>query len=258
MSDEDISLTEKRVYAGGDDTTTAFVASEVGLARVSLSDDIVGEFSLERRGRTTDVAAGDGRLAIGTPEDVLVGTDDGFEETGFGPAAAVGYHDGLLAADDDRIARYDGGWRTLADVEGVRSIDGGMVAADAGIHRLDGTHVGLAGAADVSTADTPLAATDDGLYYLANGWVRALEGAFRTVAGDSECAHAATADGFYERSGDGSWTPVELPVDGPVVDVAYDGGVYAVTADGVCLANVGDGWRHRSIGLAGVAGIVVV
>ncbi|MGM0716412.1 MAG: HVO_0234 family beta-propeller protein, partial [Halobacteriota archaeon] len=32
-------------------------------------------------------------------------------------------------------------------------------------------------------------------------------------------------------------------------------GVYAVTADGVFLANVGDGWRHRSLGLSGVSGV---
>ncbi|MFT4911208.1 MAG: hypothetical protein ACI9TI_002392, partial [Natronomonas sp.] len=66
MSDDDISLTEKRVYAGGSDATTAAVASEVGLARVSISADIVGEFSLERRGPTTAVTAVDGRFAVGT------------------------------------------------------------------------------------------------------------------------------------------------------------------------------------------------
>ena len=65
MSDEDVSLTEKRVYAGGGGATTAAVASEVGLARVSISDDIVGEFSLERRGQTTAVAAVDALVTAG-------------------------------------------------------------------------------------------------------------------------------------------------------------------------------------------------
>ena len=258
MSDDDISLSEKRVYAGGNGTTTAAVASEVGLASVSISDDIVGEFSLERRGPTTAVAAVGERFAVGTPEDVFVDSDGGFEATGFGGAVALGDRDGLLASDGERVARHDGGWRTLSELEAVRSIDGRMVAADSGVHRLDGTHVGLDDVVDVSASGTPLAATDDGLYYLANGWMRALEGSFRTVASDGERAHAATEDTLYERDRDGTWRPVDLPVGGTVVDVAYDGGVYAVTADGTCLANVGDGWRHRSLGLTGVAGIAVL
>lgn len=257
MSDDDISLSEKRVYAGGSGATTAAVASEVGLARVSISADIVGEFSLERRGSTTAVTAVDGRFAVGTSEDVFVDTDDGFEGTGFGGAVALGNQDGLVVSDGERIARHNGSWQTLSELESVRSIDGGMAAADSGVHRLDGTHVGLDDVVDVSAAGTPLAATDDGLYYLANGWMRALEGSFRTVASDGERAHAATEDTLYERDVDGTWHPVDLPVDGAVVDVAYDGGAYAVTVDGTCLANAGDGWRHRSLGLTGVAGIAL-
>jgi hypothetical protein len=258
MSDEDISLTEKRVYAGGDGATTAFVASTAGLVRVAVSDDIVGEFSIERRGDTTAVAADDGRLAIGTPEDVFVGTEDGFHGTGFGAATAVGYHDGLVASDGERVARYDGTWESLARIDGVRAIDGGMVAAPSGVHRLDGTRVGLGDVRDVSGSGTPLAATDDGLYSLANGWVRALDGPFTCVSSDGERAHAATRETLYERSDDGAWTAVDLPVDGAVVDIAYDGGTYAVTENGVILANVGDGWRHRSIGVAGVSGMAIV
>lgn len=258
MSDADQSLTEKRVYGDRDATTTVVVASDVGLAQVSISGDTVGEFSLEHRGSTTAVATDGDRLAVGTPTDVLVGTEDGFEATGFGSAVAtVGYHDGLVAAVAGRIARYDGDWRTLSELDSPARIDGGMVAAGSGIHRLDGTHLGLDGATDVSSAGVPLAATDAGLYYLANGWMRAVEGAFSMVASDGECAHAATEAAFYERSADGAWRRVELPVDEPVVDVAYGPGVYAVTADGTVLANAGDGWRHRSIGLTGVSGIAV-
>lgn len=259
MSDEDISLTEKRVYAGGGGATIAFVASTAGLARVAVSDDIVGEFSLERRGDTTAVAAAGGRLAIGTPEDVFVGDDDGFYGTDFGAATAIGYHDGLVASDGERLARYDGDWETLARIDGVRSIDDGMVGAASGVHRLDGTHVGLSDVRDVSSSGTPLAATDDGLYYLANGWVSALDGSFTCVSSDGERAYAATRGTLYERSESGAWTAVDLPIDGSVVDVAYGGGgIYAVTEEGVFLATVGDGWRHRSLGLAGVSGIAIV
>ena len=257
MSD-DGSLTEKRVYADRDGTTTAVVASDIGLTRVSISGDIVGEFSLERRGTATAVAAGDGRLAVATPDDVLVGTDAGFEATGFGSGAiAVGYRDGLVAAGDGRIARYDGGWTELSALEGVRRIDGGMVAAGSGIHRLDGTPLGLDDAADVSAAGTPLAATAEGLYYLANGWMTALDGRFTVVAGDGDRAHAATHDALYERTDDGSWIELELPIDERIVDVAYGDGVYAVTASGTVLVRADDGWRHRSLGLTGASGIAV-
>jgi hypothetical protein len=258
MTDEDISLAEKRVYGDAAAATTAFVASEIGLVRVAVSDDIVGEFSLERRGPATDVAAADGRLAIATPEDVLVAAEDGFRETGFGPAAAVGYHDGLVAAGGGTVARYDGAWTTLSELEGVRAIDGRLLAADSGVHRLDGTHVGLDAAVDVSAADTPLAATASGLYYLANGWMRALEGSFSAVSAGGGRSHAATDGAFYGRSADGEWAPVELPVEGSVVDIAHGTGSYAVTESGGFLASVGDGWRHRSVGVTGVTGLAVL
>lgn len=258
MSDEDISLSEKRVYADADRATTAFVATEIGVARVSVSDDLVGEFSLERRGPATDVASADGRLAVATPDDVLIGTDEGFRETGFGPADAVGYHDGLVAAGGGRIARFDGEWETLSDLDGVRAIDGGMVAAESGVHRLDGTHVGLDDAYDVSTAGTPLAATRSGLYFLANGWMRAREGSFAVAASDGSRYHAATDEDLYARGDEpGEWRRVELPIGGSVADIDYGDGVYAVTRDGTFLADAGDGWRYRSIGLTGVTGLAV-
>jgi hypothetical protein len=260
MSD-DISLSEKRVYADATDATTAFVGTARGVVRVSVSDDIVGEFALERTDRVTDIAAADGRLAVSTPEDVLVRSGGNFHETGFGPASAVGYGDGgtLLAAGDGRIARHESGWERLGTLGDVRAIDGGMVAARSGVHRLDGTHVGLEDARDISTAGTPLAATGTGLYYLANGWLRGLEGDVSVVASDGERSHAATAGGFYRTDGSESeWTAVELPVDGTVRDIAYAGGVYAVTEDGTFLANAGDGWRHRSLGVPDVSGLAVV
>ncbi|QLD90547.1 hypothetical protein HWV07_16490 [Natronomonas salina] len=261
MSDEDISIDEKRVYADKAETTTAFVATGVGVARVEVSDDIVGEFALEHRGAATDLAAADGRLAVATPEDVLVSDGESFAETGFGPADAVGFHDGFVAAGDGTVARLsDGEWTTLGQVEDVRSIDGDMVAAASGVHRLDGTHVGLDGANDVSTVADPLAATDGGLYYLANGWMAAADGAFEVVAGRADGrAHAATAESLYERAAEGeAWTPVDLPAGGPVADVAYGDATYAVTRDGTFLADAGDGWRHRSLGLPDVSAVAVV
>ncbi|MFT4884562.1 MAG: hypothetical protein ACI8U4_002078 [Natronomonas sp.] len=261
MTDEDITIDEKRVYDEKSGATTTYVATSAGLARVNVSDDIVGEFSLEYRGETVDVAA-DSRLAVATPEDVLLETDDGFAETGFGPATAVGFDDDLLAAGDGRLARYDDGWETVAEVEDVRAISGGLVAAADGVYRTDGTSVGLDAANDVAADGDLLAATDEGLYYLANGWMQAREGTFLVVAAGEDRAHAATAGGLFERSSgseavDDSWEPVNLPVSGRIADVAYGPATYAVIEDGTFLADAGDGWRHRSLGLPGVTGLAV-
>ncbi|QLD85330.1 hypothetical protein HWV23_06175 [Natronomonas halophila] len=261
MTDEDITIDEKRVYDEKAGATTAYVGTSAGLARVNVSDDIVGEFSLEYRGEVVDVAA-DGRLAVATPTDVLLETEEGFAETGFGPATAVGFDDGLLTAGEGRLARYDDGWETVAEIDDVRAISGGLVAAAGGVYRTDGTPVGLDAANDVAADSDLLAATDEGLYYLANGWMQAREGIFSVVAATEGRAHAATAEELFARatsdeSEGGDWEPVDLPVDGRIAGVAYDEATYAVTEDGTFLANAGDGWRHRSLGLPGVVGVVV-
>lgn len=261
MSDVDISLNEKRVYTDTADTTTAFVGTATGVVRVSVSDDIVGEFSLEWRGQVTDIAATEGLLAISTPDDVFLWADGTFQETGFGPASAVGYdeNDTLLAAGDGRLERYNDGWETLGSIDDIRAIDGGMVAAGSGVYRLDGTHVGLEDAHDIATVDTPLAATGSGLYYLANGWVRALEGDISVVASSGTKSHAAAAETLFTKDEDeNEWVTVDLPISGTVRDIAYSGGTYAVTEDGTFLANAGDGWRHRSLGVPGVSGLAVL
>lgn len=272
MTDEDITIDEKRVYATKEAATAVFVATGVGVAHVAVSADIVGEFTLVRRGVANDVATADGRLAVATPADVLVGSDDEFVETGFGPADAVGYSDGLVAAGDGRVARYDDGWTTLCEVDAVRAIDGDLLATASGVRRLDGTHVGLDAATDVSTASTPLAATDSGLYVLANGWMKALDGAFRVVSAERQSdvespdegdyggrAHAGTADAVYERNDAATeWEEIELPVSGGVADIGYGEATYAVTEDGQFLSNAGDGWRQRSLGLPDVSSIAVL
>lgn len=280
MSDDDISIDEKRVYGAKSGTTAVFVATGAGLARVEISGDLVGEFGLAYRGTAHDVAGAGGRLALATDDDVRLGTGETFRPTGFGPATAVGWHDGELhAAGDGRVARFvpDGGsaehdpdeeptddseepvageWHTRCEVDDVRALVDDHVAAADGLHRLDGSHLGLSDARDIAP-EIPLAATGDGLYYLGNGWMDALPGDFRAVAAAPDGrAHAATPDALYARSpgsdghGPDAWAAVELPAAGHVVDVAYGEEItYVVTARGTVLANAGDGWRDRSIGL---------
>lgn len=257
----DGSLDEKRVYAGGSGGTSAYVASEAGLARVEVAGDRVGRFGLVWRGDARDVAAVGGRVAVATAADVLVGTGDGFVETGFGPATAVGGDAGLVAAGDGRIARWEGpddtGWTDVGTVDDVRAVDGDLLAAAAGVYRLDGTHVGLDDARDVAAAG-PLAATADGVYRLGNGWIRDLPGDARAVAvGPDGSAHAATVEGFAARSAEGTWNRVDVQVDDRVTAIAYGEAVYAVTGSGAFLVDAGDGWRDRSLGLSGARGLAV-
>ncbi|PSQ02501.1 hypothetical protein BRC94_02090 [Halobacteriales archaeon QS_5_70_17] len=219
-----MSIEEKRVYDEKRGATAVFVATGTGLARVEVSDDLVGRFGLVERCAARDVAAvGDG-VAVATDEDVLVGRET-LSEAGFGPATAVGVADGdLVAAGERGVAR-----------------------------------AGLDDARDVTAAGVPLAATADGLYRLGNGWMDELDGAFRTVASDGRRAHAATADALYARApGETDWTPGEVPADGTVVDVGYGERVYAVTGDGTFLVAAEDGWRTRSLGLPEVAALAVV
>lgn len=272
MSDTDISLDEKRVYGAKTDTTAVFVATGAGLARVEISGDLVGEFGLAHRGAVRDVAGSEGRLAVAGEDDVRIGTGDTFRPTGFGAATAVGWHDGTLhAAGDGRVAHFDpdgdpadgdledpvpGTWHTRLEADDVRALVEDMVAAADGLFRLDGSHIGLSDVRDVAPS-VPLAATGDGCYYLGNGWMDALGGDFRTVAAAPDGrAHAATPDALFVRSpaSDGydatAWAEVDLPVSGHVRDVAYGPeATYAVTAEGTVLANAGDGWRSRSLGL---------
>ncbi|WP_132059091.1 HVO_0234 family beta-propeller protein [Halorussus amylolyticus] len=284
-----ISIDEKRVYAGDDDTAPVYVVGEFGIAVVETSDDLVGGFELERQCDARDAAGADGRVAVATDEDVLVGGRDGFEPLGVGPAVAVGFagSDLLVATEDGRILRSGGGdgdadandsWTEIGELPDVRAIDGDFLATASGVYRATGDsesasasleHVGLEDVRDVSAAGVPLAATGDGLYRLGNGWLDELDGGFRAVsaarrgADRADWAHAARESasesvsdsagesGLYARE-DGEWRAVEIPTESEIVALAHGEGAYAVTEDGTFLLSVGDGWRSQLLGLPGV------
>ncbi|WP_415379460.1 hypothetical protein [Halosimplex sp. TS25] len=265
------ALEEKRMYGEHREETVAYLATGQGVATVRISGDQVGRFGLASRCRARDVATTGGAVLVATDEDVLVGPEP-FESLGFGPAVAVAADaDGTVfaAGEDGRVSRYgDGEWAALGAVEEVRALSGRFVAAADGVFRIDGDElasVGLDDARDVANADgAPLAATGDGLYRLGNGWLRESEGPFTAVAAGDGKSHAATTDALYAREGD-AWETVDLPVDGPVVDVAYGECVYAVTEAGTVLveaepeqtADGTGGWRSRSLGLPDVAALAV-
>jgi len=266
-SDEDIALDEKRMYGDRREETTAFVACEMGVARLDLSDDQIGRFGLEHRCSARDIAAGDGRLAIATGEDVLVGTGGDFAPTDFGPAVAVGVAETVIAAGEDgRVARLDGDeWTEVETVADVRAIDGDLVATADGVVRLDGdalVSLGGEAATDVATAG-PYAATEAGVARYLDDWTLEAAGDATVVAAerDGDRAHAVVDGDLLEWTA-GEWVPAESPEQG-VVDVAYDAATVAVTADGVVMIDpvtAKDGapqWRSRTLGLTDAVGVAV-
>ncbi len=265
VSDDDIALSEKRMYGEKRPETHAYVASGLGVTRVETAGGQIGRFSLSERCNARDVAGGSGEVAVATDEDVLVLTDDGFVPTGFGPATAVGYDGaGLLAAGEGRVARYaDGDWAELGTVDDVRAIDGDRIAAADGVYALPSLdRLGLIDVADVAG---DYAATESGLYRR-NGddWTEVRSGSHRAVAADGERVHAAAADGLYELTA-GGWEPCALPATERVVDVVHGDDTYAITENGTFLvataaeatADGQGGWRQRSLGVPDVVGVAV-
>ncbi|GAB7094656.1 hypothetical protein JCM30237_18090 [Halolamina litorea] len=272
------TISEKRVFDDAAAPTPVFVAAEQGLVVARLSADAVGEFSLERRCTARDLALGpEGTLVLATDEATLVASDadpSRFHETGFGPATAVGVVEGpdraVVAADENGLlARLPlpagagpdptaSDWEDLATVDDVRAIDGRLVAAGDGVHRVTATgpvDAGLDDARDVAARGAPLAAVGSGLYELGNGWMLAREGVHETVATDGERANAVGEVGTVlgRQHGGGEWAELDLPTDDRIVDFAYtDEAVVAATESGSLLADAGDGWRSRMIGVTGV------
>ena len=250
-ADEDISLEEKRVYAGGS-ARPAFVATDAGLARVSVSGDLVGEFGLAVRESATDVATADGRVVAATDE-VRQLTDDGSQALGFAGANVVGFADGIVAAGDGRLARYDDeAWTTLAEIEGATAIGDGIVATESGVVGFGGESRGLDSVRDVTGE---YAATADGLYR-GPDWEQIREGSFRAVATYESRLLAVTDSGSLLDHDDGEWRDLDAP--GAVADAALTAdGIYAITTDGTFLADAGDGWRSRVLGLPGAHRLAV-
>ena len=281
------TIAEKRVFTAPDDVVRALVASSMGVASVSVSGDIVGEFGIEHRCDARDVAARGDAVAVATAEDVLVGD---FAPTGHGPAVAVGVAgDGVLAvapdgsvsllagdADAGSGADDDGAtgeaWTAVGSVDDPRRVDGRLVAAGDGVHRLvngDLEYAGLDDARDVSDRGVPLAVTADALYTLGNGWMRDLDadagaeaegdGAFRCVVADAERerAVAATDAMLYERV-DATATEWSEHAEAGVVDAAFAGRhLVAVTGEGEARVHADGGWRGRTLGLPDVGAVAV-
>ena len=270
------SIDEKRVYGTTTGATRLLVASGVGVVRVSVSDDIVGEFGIDHSCVAADLAAGEEAFAVATDEDVLVGD---YEPTGHGPATVVGVENGVGAgggivavAPDGTVSRLPTGeteWVELGEVTAPRAADGSLLGTADGVVRAsdDGLEpVGLDEVTDIVARPVPYAATADGLYRLGNGWQRVRDGVFRTVATDAtgDGIVAASDEGVYSRGpwasderGDATGDEWAHHDQSGVVAVTVAGDTVAgVTSDGTVRVTVGDGWRSRALGVTRVDGVV--
>ncbi|OSP07354.1 hypothetical protein B9H04_08365 [Halorubrum ezzemoulense DSM 17463] len=289
-AEDDISIDEKRVYAGSAGRTDAYVATGTGIVRVSLSADKVGAFDMVARDPARDVtvlARGGGPdLAVAaTPAGLsvaAVGDDPAFESVDDEPAVAVGAardrDDALLVAREDgaieRINVGEGDEATVSSTTRIgtvtdpRAVDGGLVAGGKAVYRVGErgiTDVGLDDARDVAGAGMPLAATGTGLYWLGNGWMTAREAVAEAVASDGDGHAMAVVGGDLLVHSDGAgewgeetWMPADLPVDETPVALGYGPGVsVAVTDAGTLCVDAGDGWRHQVVGVRDVAGVAL-
>jgi len=273
---------ERSLFERSRESTAAYVAGDLGVVRVDLAPDRIGEFSLVERYTARGVAAGRSLVAVATPEAVLLNRGEGFEDGGFGPAVAVGV-DGrsvLAASPDGAVGRLDlpngdadAEWEAIGTVSAPRRFDGALLAAGDGVYRAaDGlTSLGSAAARDVAAAG-PYAATDEGLFRHAGGeWHREHDTLASAVAADGERAHAITDAGVLERADESEsagdrWERLATPGHGHPVDLAHGPGLYAVTGTGEFLiAAEGEqatdgrgGWRSRTLGVRGVTGLAVL
>jgi len=281
------TLTEKRVFGAKTGVTDVFVATDAGVAAVTVSADQIGAFGLASREPATGVAATADRLVVGTDEGLLAAdidaadrgadvADPTFESIGGDTIGAVSAVDitpeEIVVADGDGVI-YRGEhaetvteppvWERLGGTDEVRAIDVGLLAAADGVYRIDDdglTNTGLTDVRAVTGVGQPLAATADGLFRLGNGWQSIAEGAFRSVAADGHGhAHAVGEAGLLVRAAEESaWTTTTPPVEAPIVDLAADRGIVAaVTDDGTLCVTAGDGWRHQRLGLPGARGVAI-
>lgn len=248
------------------------VATPEDLLVVALGEDGVAETAGTARtgvGATAAVAiaAGSAGDAAATHRDVVAAGSDGVVRR-----ASLSAVLGRVGADVGGDRGVD--WTDLGEAT-VRRADGPLLATPDGVYRAGPSSIDRVGLDDVRdvavpTDDAgvgPFAATSEGLFRLGPGWTEERSGTFELVttasAGDegiAPAAHARSGEDLLARE-DGEWSTVEWPAGAAVADVssAVDGSsVYAVATDGTVLADAGDGWRTRSIGLRGVSSSAVV
>ncbi len=204
----------------------------------------------------TDIAITDSEIAIATDSDVLLWTDSTCEQTGFGPATAVDYHDSTLRAASPTgvIKEFTQSWETLAELDAkITVLDAAFIGTDNGIYRLTNgvSHAGLPTVNDISATPIPRIATENGLYKLGNGWQQQLSGSFTFVQSHSldpnHRTHAATTDTCFERTDD--WQALTLPTTDPIVDATFTTHPILITDTGTLYIQTNDHCTHHTLGI---------
>lgn len=278
--EDDTGEEDRRLFGDRREKVTVFVGAELGLTRVEVAADRVGQFSLVERGAVNCVAAGDGAagtVVVATDDSVLVGDGDSFASVGFGPAVTVGIDDDFLyaaspdgevgrlslATVDDDAERVNGEWGEVGTVDGPARFDGAYLAAADGVHRV-GESLEFHGLSEVRgvTYDGSYAATADGLYRREGGWTKEYDGDTRAVQARGDAVHALaggreSADDRLLARADGDWQAIDLPTEEPLVDLVHGLGVYVLTGDGTLVVEADPeatsdghtGWRTRALGV---------
>ncbi|WP_049982942.1 hypothetical protein [Halorubrum sp. BV1] len=261
-AEDDISIEEKRVYAGNAGRTDAYVATETGLVRVAFSADKIGAFDMVTREPARDVAvlpreSAPALLGIASSDGLRVSlVDDAIDPVTVTdePVVAIGVggettDDGARAGGDAFcVATEEGGIdrvtvETTADAD---SEDDGSPPA----FTVTSTRIGEV--AEPRAVDGPLVAAADGVHRITadsaadSGWSLASVGLddARDVAG-AGMPLAATGTGLYWL-GNG-WMTTQ---GGDATVVAADGDGHATAVvdgdllvrDGRDDSDTGDDW----------------
>lgn len=251
-SDDADASADRRLFGDERATTVGYVASEMGLVRIELTADRIGNYSLLERGTVTAVDTDNQTVVAATAEDVRLDTEDAGEclALGFGEATAVGIDDPTVyaARPTGEIGRLDDvdAWNWRLTDDGVHADAG--VQADAGIQG-DASIQG--GGPDDQDRDTKpswqILGTVDGPVSIDGPLVAAASGVYRlgetieplgldSVNDVTQCPStgeilAATQDGLYRSADDGdSWENVSTDAVSRVLSVEQ--GYLAVTDDG--------------------------
>ncbi len=233
-AEDDVSIEEKRVYAGRAGRTDAYVATNGGVVRVALSADKIGAFDMVIRDAARDVAV----LPRSDALDLLgVATDEGLVVSPVGDDLSFDAVSRALARDDPERDASDGGPTVAVGA----SDDAFLVAGEDGaIDRvrvadstsLNATTSRIGRVAEPRAIDGPLVASADGVHRIAPS-ERGAPGHEVTAVGLDDAADvagagmplAATATGLYWL-GNG-WMSARK---GPAEAVAADGGGHAMAA----------------------------
>lgn len=249
-------IADKRVFTQNTSPFRLVIQSDLGTVRVSIADDRVGEMELIDRRTPHDIAVTSSETAIATDTDVFIWDGTTLDETGFGPATAVDYHEGRLraATRTGNVKLRTNEWESIGQIDAsITVLDADFIGTPDGVYRITDSmpNVGLSDVNDITTGTLPMVATNTGLFELGNGWMKQQTGTFTFVQAHlhdpAQRAHAATSNECYERTD--TWRPLNLPTTDPIVDATYTDQPILLSETGTIYFRDTDNWTSHTLGL---------